>query len=177
MPLGLLHSAASGGLRPIQLTITAVAVGAVIIQPSSVELRVNDALGLRPFGRIEAQGSAAGLARGCLRQSLAPFPEAAARAFDTGRPFCALNGPNEVSFLHWCAAGFPLWICWIIPRTRSQCLVCGLCPASAAARTLSRATPAADIPCTSIISRASNWPSSPSAVAVTSELIEMPEPL
>jgi hypothetical protein len=39
MPLGLLHLVPSGGFRPIQ-PMTIVVGGAVIIRPSSVELRV-----------------------------------------------------------------------------------------------------------------------------------------
>ena len=102
MPRGLLHVTPSGGFRPIQSTTATVAGGAVIIHPSSVQLPVHHVASWRPFGRIEGQGLTACLARDCLRERLPPSPGAAWRASDSAQPFCALNGSNGESPLHWC---------------------------------------------------------------------------
>jgi hypothetical protein len=62
----------------------------------------------------------------------------------------------------------------MIPSTRIQDLACGLCPASAAVRALSRATIAASAPCTSIMSRASDCSSALSAPPVAMKFIGRP---
>ena len=80
MPLGLLHLTPSGGFRFIQPTTAAVG-GAVIIHPSSVELRLNHVANWRPFGRIEAPG----LTTSPLRGPPTGAPSAVSRS-RTARP-------------------------------------------------------------------------------------------
>ena len=59
---------------------------------------------------------------------------------------------------------------WIIPSTLIQDLARTTCPPSAAERALSRATVAASVPCTSIMSRASDGSSARSVVTVISSI-------
>ncbi len=64
---------------------------------------------------------------------------------------------------------------WIIPSTLIQDFARSACPLSAAARALSRATVAASVLCTSIMSRASAESSVPSAMTVTSLIVASSE--
>ena len=59
---------------------------------------------------------------------------------------------------------------WISPSTLIQNFARSLCPPSAAARALFRATVAASAPCTSIMSRASDGSSAPSVMTVASSI-------
>ena len=109
--------------------------------------------------------------------SIPPFLESVLstvcqRKIHCGYPWVEFGAGTDGSELPSPRGGIALPACclWISPSTLIQNFARSLCPPSAAARALFRATVAAFAPCTSIMSRASDGSSAPSVMTVASPI-------
>ena len=112
-----------------------------------------------------------------VRMSIRPFLEpvrltVCQRNIHCGHPWVEFGAGTDGSELPSPRGGIALPACclWISPSTLIQNFARSLCPPSAAARALFRATLAASAPCTSIMSRASDGSSAPSVMTVASSI-------